>query len=199
VKNLSVVVVALGLVCAGPLQAQQKPSLGADRNARQGFWIGFGVGAGSVGADCSGCSNDRTGGFSGYLRMGGTLSRHLLLGGEANGWSHSENGADESMGFGSLVLLWYPSATGAFYLKFGIGGMTYTADIPSIGKIEATAGSGSFGLGYEFRVRPNMSLNLFLNSLASAPASWKLSGVSVPTGQDIKLNLVQLGVGLTWH
>jgi hypothetical protein len=198
VKNVSVVVVAIGLVCAAPLLAQQKVNPAADRNPRQGFWIGFGLGAGSVGADCSGCASDRTGGVSGYLRMGGTLSRHLLLGGEANGWSHSESGADESMGFGSVVLLWYPSATGAFYLKFGLGGMTYTANTP-IGKIEATAGSGSLGLGYEFRVRRNMSLTPFLNFLASGPASWKISGVSVPSGQDIKLNLVQLGFGLTWH
>lgn len=195
----SAFVVALGLVCAGPLQAQKAADPAADRNPRQGFWIGFGLGAGSVGADCSNCDTVRAGGFSGYLRMGGTLSRHFLLGGELNGWGHTESGADESMGFGSLVLLWYPSATGAFYLKFGIGGMSYTANIPVAGKIEATAGSGSFGLGYEFRVRRNMSLNPFLNVLATAPTSWKWNGVSVPSGQDIKLNLVQLGLGLTWH
>lgn len=190
---------SLTVLCAGALAAQKKPDPAATPNPRQGFWIGFGLGAGSAGADCTNCDNSRTTGFSGYLRLGGTLSRHLLLGGETNGWVHSESGGDESMGFGNVVLLWYPSATGAFYLKFGLGGMSYTANIPVIGKITATAPSGSFGLGYEFRVRRNMSLNLFLNSLATSAAKFKINGTSAPTGDDIKLNLVQLGLGLTWH
>ena len=189
---------ALTVLCAGSLAAQKKPDPGANPNPRQGFWIGFGLGAGSVGADCANCDNSRTTGFSGMLRLGGTLSRHLLLGGETNGWIHSESGVDESMGFGSVVLLWYPSATGPFYLKFGLGGMNYVAKGGG-NKLTATAGAGSFGAGYELRLRPNMSLNLFVNALASAAASFKLNGVSAPSGEDIKLNLVQLGLGLTWH
>ncbi len=190
-------VLALTVLCAGTLAAQDKPD--PTRNMRQGFWIGFGLGAGSAGADCQGCSGDRTNGLSGYLRLGGTLSRNLLLGIETNGWTHSESGANETMGFGDLVMLWYPSATGAFYLKFGLGGMAYQADIPLLGTIKATAPGGSFGAGYEFRVRKNFSLNLFLNALAGAPASWTLNGVKQTSTSDIKLNLAQLGVGLTWH
>jgi hypothetical protein len=191
-------VLALTILTAGGLSAQTKYDPSTNPNPRRGFWIGFGLGAGSAGVDCQSCTSDRTTGFSGYLRLGGTLSRHLLLGGETNGWVHSESGVDQSIGYGSVVLLWYPSATGAFYLKFGVGGMAYSAKGGG-SEITATAASGSFGLGYEFRVRPNMSVNLFLNSLASAPASFKFNGVSAPTGVDIKLNLVQLGVGLTWH
>lgn len=189
---------ALTVLCAGSLAAQKKPDPAANANPRQGFWIGFGLGAGSAGADCTNCDNSRTGGFSGYLRLGGTLSQHLLLGGETNGWFHSESGVDESMGFGSVVLMWYPSATGPFYLKFGLGGMNYTAKGGG-NKLTATAAAGSLGAGYELRLRPNMSLNFFVNALASAPASFKFNGVSAPSGEDIKLNLVQLGLGLTWH
>jgi hypothetical protein len=188
---------ALTALCAGTAASQNKPD--PTRNARQGFWIGFGLGAGSAGVDCAGCDTKRVNGFSGHLRLGGTLSRHLLLGGETNGWVHSESGADESMGFGNLVLLWYPSATGAFYLKFGLGGMNYTATGTILGKLTATAASGSLGLGYEFRTSRNMSLNLFLNSLASAPATFKINGTTAPSSEDIKLNMVQLGLGLTWH
>jgi hypothetical protein len=169
-----------------------------NRNPRQGFWIGFGLGEGSTGADCSSCDNSRTTGLSGYLRMGGTLSQSVLIGGETNGWTHSKNSVDEAMGFASAVLIWYPSRTGAFYLKFGLGVMRYTAD-DGVDKLEANAAAGSLGLGYEFRASRNMSVNVFLNSLASAPASFKFDGVSAPSGEDIKLNLVQFGVGLTWH
>jgi hypothetical protein len=191
-------VLALTVLTAGALSAQKQPDPSANPNPRQGFWIGVGLGAGSAGVDCTSCDNTRKTGFSGNLRLGGTLSRHLLLGGETNGWVFSESSVDYSMGFGSLVLLWYPSATGAFYLKVGVGGMSYTAKGGGA-ELTATAASGSFGLGYEFRVRRNMSLNLYLNSLASAPASFKFNGVSAPTGEDIKLNLVQFGLGLTWH
>ncbi len=183
----------LTVLCAGALSAQVKPG-----NPRSGFWIGFGLGVGSASADCASCNSDRYSGGSGYLRLGGTLSQSLLLGVESNGWVHSSGGVDETMGFGSLVLLWYPRATGAFYLKVGLGGMAYQAKATGF-DLKATAPAGSVGLGYEFRVRRNMSINLFLNALASSAASFKVNGVSAPTGEDIKLNLAQLGVGLTWH
>ena len=61
---------------------------------RKGFWIGFGFGYGSL--SCTGCSS--TGGVSGYLKMGGTVSPHLLLGGESNGWSKSEGGFTTTVG-----------------------------------------------------------------------------------------------------
>jgi hypothetical protein len=188
----SVVVLAIAMCSAQALAAQGYP------NTREGFWIGFGVGAGSIGADCASCSKDRVAGFSGYFRLGGTVSQHILLGGETNGWVRNESGVAESMGFASGVLYWYPSRTGALYLKVGLGGMSYEAGVGA-SRITATAGAGSIGVGYEFRVRRNMSLALFLNSLASAPVTFRVNGIIAPSNQDFRLNLVQLGVGLTWH
>jgi hypothetical protein len=166
-------------------------------NSRQGFWIGLGAGPGSVGVDCVGCGNDRTGGFSGYVRLGGTVSRKILLGGETNGWFHSEGGVRESLGFASLVLLWYPSTAGAFFLKVGAGGMKYSAD-DGIDEITATAPSGSLGLGYEFRVGRMVSVAPFFNVLRSSSVSTKVNGLTLPTS-DITVNLAQFGVGVTWH
>ena len=61
---------------------------------RKGFWIGFGLGYGSYGISCSGCSGlGREGSYTGYLKMGGTLNKHLLLGGERLVWSKSEGGS----------------------------------------------------------------------------------------------------------
>jgi hypothetical protein len=186
------VVLAIAMCSAQTLVAQGLP------NTRQGFWIGFGLGPGSIGTDCFSCSSERTTGASGYLRLGGTVSPSILIGGESNGWARSESGVDESMGFASAVLYWYPSRSGALYLKVGFGGMSYKVnDGPD--EITATAGAGTVGIGYEFRVRRNMSIALFLNSLASAPARFRINGVAAPTSEDITLNLVQLGVGVTWH
>jgi hypothetical protein len=111
-----ILVLALAALAGGTARAQKVLQKG---NTRAGFWIGFGVGAGSAGTDCSSCSTERFAGLSGYLRLGGTVSQHILIGGETNGWVHSQRGADENMGFLSAVLVWYPSRTGAFFLKSG--------------------------------------------------------------------------------
>ena len=186
-------IVALSLVSAAA-EAQAKA------NTRQGFWIGFGFGPGSTGVDCTSCDDARVNGFTGYLRMGGTLSHKWLLGGESSAWVRSANGTDEDMEFASLVAMWYPSETGAFYLKFGIGGMTFASkDSISGDELTATAGSFTVGVGYEFRVGRNFSVVPFLNSMASAPASFKLNGQPASTSEDLSLNMVQIGVGVTWH
>lgn len=179
------------LLAAAPLAAQRP-------NTRDGFWISLGAGFGSAGADCQSCSTDRTGGGAAYLRLGGTLSPIFQLGGESNGWFHSGGGVDESLGFGSFIANIYPSRTGAFFIKVGIGGMTYRADY-GIDEVTATAPSGSLGAGYDIRVGRNVSLTPFINSLATSAVSFKLNGVTVPSGEDFKMNLVQLGLGVTWH
>ncbi len=102
------------------------------------------------------------------------------------------------MSFASFVAMWYPSAAGALYLKFGIGGMTYRAD-DGVDEITATAGSFSLGVGYEIRAGRNFSVTPFFNALATAPVSFKLNGAPASAGQDISMNLVQIGVGVTWH
>ena len=68
------------LVAASPTAASaQYPQV------REGFWIGFGFGYGSLGlSDCEEC--DREGGLSGFLKLGGTLSDKWLLGFESNSW-----------------------------------------------------------------------------------------------------------------
>lgn len=174
----------------------QKPAPG--RNARQGFWIGFGFGPGSVGFDCASCGSDRTTGGSGYLRLGGTISQSFLLGFEANGWAKSEGGVDDVVATGFLMAHWYPSRNGALYIKFGIGGMSWVSE-DATDELAATAGAAIIGVGYEIRLTRNMSLTPFLNSMASGNAEFELNGQPVTGAADFKMNMVQAGLGLTWH
>jgi hypothetical protein len=184
------------LACGGGFAQAQS---GSRANTRQGFWFGFGLGGGSAGTDCTtSCSSDRFTGASGYFRLGGTLSRSLLVGVESNGWLHSEGGVDESIGFGSVVALWYPSPTGALYVKVGLGGMRYRAD-DGVDVLTATGPSASLGLGYEMRLGRNMSLVPYLNSLASSSVKLRINGAPVSTNEAISLNLFQFGLGITWH
>jgi hypothetical protein len=190
--------IAAALVLLAALAGTAEAQKVARANTRQGFWIGFGLGLGSAGVDCASCSTERTNGTSGYLRLGGTLSPSFLIGVETNGFTKTENGVDNLLSFGSVVGYWYPSRTGALYLKLGLGAMMYSAD-DGTDRLEATSAGAVLGVGYEFRVRNNMSVVPFLNSMASGNTDFKLNGQTVATNAEITFNLVQVGIGLTWH
>ncbi len=168
----------------------------AEPQARQGFGISFGLGTGSAGVDCSGCSSDRTSGLSGYLRLGGHLRPDLFLGAESNGWVHSESGVDETVGFYSAVVQWYPNVATGFYVKGGLGLATYLAT-DGVDDITGSAIGLTAGLGYDFRVGRNLSLTPYLNYLRSGKGELEVNDIS--SGFNVSSNILQVGLGLTWH
>ena len=81
------------LAALGVLLIVTMPALSAQHpQTRQGFWIGFGLGGGSAKVSCTGCTTGRETGFTGFLKMGGTLSPKVLLGGESSGWAKKSSG-----------------------------------------------------------------------------------------------------------
>jgi hypothetical protein len=195
----SVVVVlgalTLSLAAANAAVAQKKPDDAAPR--RQGFWFGLGAAAGSVGMDCSICSSKRLTGGAGYVRLGGTLSPHWLLGGEIDGWARSESGVDRAVANVAITASWYPSRTGGFFLKFGLGALTYRSGTAP-NNLEMTGASGIFGLGYDVPIGRSLSLTPFLNSIATSKSKLKVNGSEL-TGVEVNPNLVQFGLALSWH
>jgi hypothetical protein len=163
---------------------------------RQGFGISLGIGAGSAGASCDGCSSERDNGLSGYLRIGGHLSPTLFLGAESNGWVHSEDGIDETLGFLMGVAQWYPNASSGLSLKGGLGLASYLATDGS-DDITASGLALSVGIGYDFRVANNFSLTPYANFLKSTQAELKFNDVS--TNANMSANVFQFGLGFTWH
>jgi outer membrane protein with beta-barrel domain len=144
---------------------------------RQGFWIGGGLGYGSLG--CYGC--DRLGGVSGYLKLGGTLRQNILLGVETNGWTKSELGQTMTMGNMSGAAYWYPTTTGGLFLKAGLG---YSVLDDSFVR---ESGFGLLGgLGYDIRVSRNLSM--------TPVANWFRGDFSAGS-----LNVFQIGLGVTSH
>ena len=184
-------IIVLALVAGGSLAAQAKRP-----NTREGFWWGLGLGWGVAGESCADCAGDQLSGLAGNLRLGGTVSPSVLIGAETNGWYRSDGDDDRALSFGSAVVVIYPSPTGAFYLKAGLGLMSYFAET-SQGDLTARAGAAILGAGYDFRVGRNVSVVAFLNSLASTETEYELDGASAGTG--ITMTLFQLGVGVTWH
>lgn len=153
------------LAGAGPAQAQEgRPQ------TRQGFWFGLGLGYGSL---CGDECDERAGSGSGYFKLGGTLSQKVLLGFESNAWVKKESDITVSQVNGSGVAYFYPSATGGFHLKAGLGFVRATVafDVPggsqTISSSETGVG-GLLGLGYDVRVGRNVSLVPFFNVLGGS-------------------------------
>src|SRR2546430_12823062 len=102
-----VLVSFVGLACLAATTAwAQHPQ------AREGFWIGFGFGYGSAKPSCDGCGTlDSRGGFTGFLKLGGTLSKQVLLGGEVNAWTKADSGVTDQLGNVSAAVYYYPAVS----------------------------------------------------------------------------------------
>lgn len=175
--SLVVCLVALA-VYASPAQAQGRPQ------TREGFFIGFGLGWGSLG--CSDCSGERESGFSGYLKLGGTVNEKLLLGFESNGWVKDQNGVTLSQGNASAVAYVYPTPDSGFFVKGGFGLSTLDLSVSGFGNASDTGFGVIAGLGYDARVGTNFSLTPYGNFVYGS-----FDGGST--------NVFQAGLGLTWH
>jgi hypothetical protein len=144
---------------------------------RQGFWIGGGLGYGSLG--CNGC--DRLGGVSGYLKLGGTLRQNILVGVETNGWTKSEFGQTLTMGNMSGAAYFYPMPSNGLFIKGGLG-----YSILDDGFNNESGFGLLAGLGYDVRVGRNMSITPVANWFRGS-----FSGASA--------NVLQIGLGVTSH
>ena len=171
-------VAALSLLLGVSVAAAQHPQ------TRQGFWIGFGLGYGTLGFSCDGgCASDRTGSFSGYLKMGGTISPKLLLGGESSGWTKSEFGTTMTAGNASLAAYFYPMPAGGLFVKGGLGLSSL-----QISGADAETGFGmTLGTGYDVRIGTNFSITPVLNFNWGKPAT------------GLSQNVVQLAIGASFH
>lgn len=158
-----------------------------DRHERRGFWGGFGLGVGSLG--CEDCE-DRETGFSGHLKLGGTLSPKVLLGFQANGWVKEENDVTLSMSNASAVIYFYPTPTSGFHLTGGLGLSVLDLSIDLGGGTtlsdSETGGGLLLGMGYDARIGRTLSVTPFLN-------------IAVGNFDSGTANFLQLGAGLTWH
>lgn len=163
---------------------------------REGFWIGFGVGSGTLNWECDACPSESHGGPTGFLRLGGTLSAKLRLGGEINGWSLDFGNTKITALVTVFSVDWYPSASGGFFLKGGVGGAAFSRQTAAS---EAVSSSGSvlLGVGYDIRVGRNVSITPVLNLWGSGAADLKDNGAVVETGLRHTAGTLQLGI--TFH
>jgi hypothetical protein len=161
-------------------------SFAQQAQTRDGFWIGGGLGYGSLGLSCEGCADvDRTGGISGYAKLGMTVRPNVLLGVEMNGWTKSEGDARVTLGNFSGAAYWYPMASNGLFVKAGAGYSALSADAGT-GSATDTGFGLLGGVGYDIRMGRNMSITPVANYFRGG-----FDGGSA--------NVLQIGVGVTSH
>jgi hypothetical protein len=153
---------------------------------RQGFWVGGGMGYGSMGLSCTGCVDvSRASGISGYAKLGGTLRPNVLLGIEMNGWTKNEGSATITMGNFSGAAYWYPVASQGLFIKAGAGYSVLAVD-DGVGNTNDSGFGMLGGVGYDIRVGRNLSI--------TPVANWFGGGF-----EGGSANVLQLGMGVTSH
>jgi hypothetical protein len=156
-------VTVAGSLASAQAVAQQPPAglTEVQEGSRHGLWFGASLGAGGESYDL------RTGsGYSGVLyqptislRLGGTVSPHLRLGGEILSWINENGDAVESLSSALFVAQYYPATTLGLYLKGGLGIGRNAVDFQDGFGVGDTGFAGLLGAGYELRLGRRFYLN----------------------------------------
>jgi hypothetical protein len=201
-KIRTLLVCLMWFALATPAAAQ---GFGPASQSRSGFWISGGLGHAFTDLACNICGGEREGGgWSGYLRAGGTMTPAFLLGGELLAWRKSQNGVGEHLEQIGLAGYWYPKPQHGWFVKLGLGYALYRAS-EGDEALAARIFSGSLGTGYEMRVNPLWSVVPFLNLTATPSGNLNREDTSDGSyhadrvANDLKVFVIQFGIGITRH
>lgn len=147
-----------------PTQPQASTPRVRHPQMRQGFWFNAGMGLGFAG--CQGCGGTDAG-ASGGMSLGGTLNEKWLLGVGTSGWYRSyEGGGSISGGTTDARFRFYPSLASGFFINGGLGFGHLTVGLGQFGSVTETGVGALFGVGWDIRIKPNVSLTPFYNGFA---------------------------------
>lgn len=190
----ALIAATLALLGHDSMAAQRTPrGLSEARGGRAGFWGGFALGAGAESFDL------RDGaGYSGELyrptvslRLGGTVSRQLRLGGEILTWINEEGDALESLTSALFIAQVYPARATGFYLKGGLGLGRNAVDFEGGIGVGDTGFAGLLGAGWELRVGRHLYLNPAVDLVAHR--------YTARGGERYRERLLNLGLGVLFQ
>lgn len=187
------------LLAAVTLALACQPGSVSAQSPYEGMWLGLGAGAGSSLVTCAVCIEDREGGPSGYLRIGGTVAPSVLVGGEGTLWVQTGDEQDRLLGSLNGVVLLYPQPGRGFHVKGGLGVLRYqiTDGDDEDDTARVTSLNVQLGVGYDVPVSPGYSITPFLNVVASSYGS--LEQDNDVLADQVNVTLIQFGIGLSAH
>ena len=163
---------------------------------REGFTLGFNVGAGSATFDPSGDvdSADNEGGGAGGFRLGWAVNQNWVLLLDGNGWSKNDSGATTTVTVGGLGVSWFPQGEG-FYLRavLGPGRIELELDFGSFQVTPRADGfGGSLAVGHEWRLTRTFALG---PELTFSRASFDGEGDAI----DLDVSWISATAALNWY
>jgi hypothetical protein len=168
------------------------------------FRVAVGVGDGSLGLSCSGCSNNRTNGLAFVIRVGAAVAPDMIAAAEFTRWSRQVDAGTSTATWAMAVIQEYPRATSGFYVKGGLG----VAALDVFGVIQSTGipyglRTTNFGLeagvGYDMRVSRRASVSPYFDFLYAVGANPVLSLNQSTTGSNLGGNLLHVGLAVSWR
>lgn len=127
---------------------------------RDGFVIGFNLGAGSARVHPDEGADDDSGGGAGAFRLGWAFADQFMVGLEGAAWVNNEDEGDVTLSSSLINFTWYPAASG-FFLRAGLGGGKAEVTFPvGDGDLTVSDTGGAFGLGagHEWRLGTKFAL-----------------------------------------
>ena len=161
--------------------------------------MGLGYGSAAASADCGGCFGGRRGSVSGYLKLGGTLTRQLLLGVESNAWVKDEGGTTMTLGCVTGTLTFYPAPAAGVFLKGGVGGSYMSRDYHTGNATFGLSKTGwglIAGLGYDLRMAKNVSITPAFNYWYGKPGDVDAGMATLPGWTQDQFDVT---LGITFH
>lgn len=177
------------------------------RPHRAGLWGELGFGAGHVRVSCAECTSVTTAdGPTSYLRIGGTVSDHVVIGFEvfsqldrAFHFSLSTSESTAETASAAMIILWYPGRTGLFF-KGGVGAAGGQYTIPRTAtQVDTSSGAGmglTFGAGWDWSVSRKFALTANLSTFIVAVGDIVLPGERV---DDVIATMYQASIGFTFR
>jgi hypothetical protein len=188
----------LAAACTVAALALSQPARAQEPTLR-GPYVGLGLGTASAAVNCDICSDDRNGGLSGHLAAGLTFSPTLRAGAELTAWQDNTNNIRQRMVMYGATVYWTASPAAAWYLKGGLGMLTYNAqdvEDDEDDPLGASTAALQLGVGYDLRAGRKLWFSPFANMVVSTSGNLT-SGNSIVT--DASFSLMQIGMGLTWR
>lgn len=160
----------------------------------ESFWVSAGIGPMWLRASCSICRSDRGTGLSGYVAIGGSGGRRVLVGAEAAGRFKRDGSVRETLWSFGAVAHWFPSPRRSVYWKVGAGVQLFRIE-DGTDVLTASPIGVQLGIGWE---RPLGRRLRWVPSATVRIASWgsdlKFNGAS--SVDEFALTTVQLGIGV---
>jgi len=193
----------VAMMCGVSIAAAQRPT----RPHRSGLWGELGFGPGHVRIACSGCAGVVSAhGPTSFLRIGGTVSDHVVIGFEAFTlldkafhFSLDASNSTAETATAAVIIMWYPGKTG-FFFKGGVGAAGGQYSIPrSSTQADTSSGAGmglTFGAGWDWSVSRKFALTANVATYVVAVGDIVLPGQRV---DDVIATMYQAAIGFTFR